>query len=199
MAGKYASIPAVGQMDPTACWAACLSWWLKAVQNTIKSQQEIFSLFVGQGEKQICSSDGQIYPEILREKLGKNYPLFKMLTHDVIPAKLADWLEQGDAVMIGFTTSGGTGHMNVIYDFDPKASTVQAMEPWFPDLKTTRSGGAIFLDDGAKFTGTHASRNLKYYTPLTSGYLFIGCNFGIAKVGPGQSSGSGIVSAKSWF
>ena len=30
---NYKSIPAIGQFDSMACWAACLTWWLKAVKD----------------------------------------------------------------------------------------------------------------------------------------------------------------------
>jgi len=29
MAKNYLHIPAVGQLDAMACWAACLKWWFK--------------------------------------------------------------------------------------------------------------------------------------------------------------------------
>ncbi len=46
MAKNYLAIRPVAQFDPTACWAACLEWWARAMGNrTIITQLNLINLY----------------------------------------------------------------------------------------------------------------------------------------------------------
>ena len=47
MAKDYLSIAAVQQFDPTACWAAALQWWARAIGGrTVVRQLDLLSIYV---------------------------------------------------------------------------------------------------------------------------------------------------------
>jgi hypothetical protein len=45
MAKTYLHIPAVGQLDSMACWAACLKWWYRAAKSIYKSQTKLIAKY----------------------------------------------------------------------------------------------------------------------------------------------------------
>lgn len=42
---KYLKIPAIGQLDMMACWAASLKWWYRAAKHIGKSQRKIIDKY----------------------------------------------------------------------------------------------------------------------------------------------------------
>lgn len=159
---NYKSINPIGQIDPTACWMACLCWWLKAARNQNKRQLDIISLF-----GPIWSNEGTIDAEKLKSEVIKHNAIFKMNIQEIFPNNLEHWADGSLPLLIGFRTPGGTGHMNVIHGFNKETRMVEAMEPWFPNLPIEENDGNPYVLDNAKFTGKHVERNFSYYnSPL---------------------------------
>ena len=167
------SIPAQGQIDPTACWMACLSWWLKAAHNTDMRQIDIMGLFGA-----VWSANGTIDPAALKTVIEKNNAIFKMKIETIFPASLAYYAGGDSPTIIAFQTPGGTGHMNVLYDVTKDYKEIYAMEPWYPEnLDVVHEPGQVpYVSDGKKFTGMHFKRALSYYQTALRGQngLFVG-------------------------
>ena len=174
MAKNYKGIPAIGQFDPTACWMACLSWWLKAAHDKKLRQLDIMGLF-----GPVWTADGTIDPTALKDGIIKNNSIFKMNVESIFPGSLEYWASGDKPTLIGFKTPGGMGHMNVLYNFKKETGKIGAMEPWYPEnlqIVQDTPGDLPYVADGKRFTGMHVNRPLSYYhTPLNgSTGLFIG-------------------------
>lgn len=160
MAKNYKAIAPKGQIDPTACWMACLSWWLKAAHNKSQSQIDIMGSFGA-----IWSSDGTIDATKLIDGVRRNNATFKMYTEEIYPGSLEYWVDGSFPFLIGFKRPGGFGHMNVIHSFNSATKTVEAMEPWYPENLTIidEPGEIPYIEGNKKFTGKHVKRQLSYY------------------------------------
>lgn len=174
-----------GQLDETACWAACLAWWLRVLPDRPSVEQSVFinKLGVGLWNK----VDGTIKPAGLEHLVTKNG--YRMKTARIQPSQLKDYLGYWPLIL-GFTASGGFGHMNVLCGYDSAFGTVDTMEPMYPDpifdsdyqvtdtgaaglsLFTNKSTGAPFVYTGAVRTGL--SFDSFASSPMTSGYFWVG-------------------------
>lgn len=179
MRPNYKAYNAVGQMDSNACWAACLEWWLSALPDRPSiTQIELMGKAHGMWNK-----DGTINPNMLELFVKKNG--LKMHTARVKPKDLKDYMGYWP-LMIGFKSSGGFGHMNVLCGYDPAFDAVDTMEPWYPD-PIFDSGVTGEMVDGVpiyyqangdpyKFSG--ANLHLTYDTygsnPIKGGYFWVG-------------------------
>lgn len=170
---NYKLVPAVGQFDPTACWMASLSWWLRAVHGKKMRQIDIMAMFGA-----VWGANGTIDPVPLKAGIIANNSLFKMQVEEIFPGSLEYWASGSKPTLIGFKTPAGFGHMNVIYGLDAESKKVGAMEPWYPENLQIESppGDLPYINESRKFTGMHVKRPLSYYsTPLDgSSGLFIG-------------------------
>lgn len=128
MDSYYRFFPAEGQIDPSACWAACLRWWMYATKSILKNQQDILSLYD-------CEDDGTISKKVILQIM--NDPQWGMTMEKPVAAggftasKLKKLLAHGP-VYVGFTeTSTRKKHVNIIYDMEivNDKARVAVMEP----------------------------------------------------------------------
>ena len=180
MRPKYSDYTPIGQYDATACWAACLAWWLSAMSDRPStSQLDLLGKASGMWNK-----DGTINPNQLELFVKKNG--FKMHTARIKPKDLKDYLGFWP-LMIAFKAPGGFGHMNVLHNYNAMFDRVDAMEPWYPDpaLDNGYTGmmeGAVpayyskTTGDAFTFEGSHLDRTYNTYgnNPLKGGYFWIG-------------------------
>ena len=125
---SYTAIPSVGQLHGNSCWAACLTWFLKASPGGRPSwtQPEIIKLF-----KNSCMPDGAMYDGAMLEGWAGDSRL-KMATmlFETPDAELDDLPLSQYPVCIAFKHPTGFAHMNVIWrDGD---GHVMCMEPYWP-------------------------------------------------------------------
>ena len=163
----------VGQWkDASACWAACLSWWLGVQDDRLPLTYNHFLMMF----HNVWLRDGSISISGLQQGLRSNDSHFRMHSESILPPRLPDYFGRWP-LMVGFKAPGGFGHMNVLYAYD-QAGTVSAMEPWSPD-----PGDDVDVQDGVmyltkpdfEFRGAYVKRPVSYYqTPVSAGRLFIG-------------------------
>lgn len=180
MRPNYSAYRAVGQTDSNACWAACLEWWLSVLPDRPSiNQSGLITRASGMWNK-----DGTINPDKLELFVKKN--AFKMHTVRAKPKDLINYMGYWP-LLIGFKSSGGFGHMNVLYGYDEEFSAVDTMEPWYPDPMFDSSytsmmaeGLPVYYDKntGAPYVFTGANLHLTYETysnnPLKMGYFWLG-------------------------
>lgn len=124
-----------------ACWAACTSWWLKALGGG-RPQLSQMDLIVQYTKH--CDETGGMPHNYFMNGLAKE-PRFMMKSAYSPTSMFANSpLILGDRpVIIVFTYPqvGGT-HMNVLFDQDKDKRTVTAMEPFhpFPGTDGARTG-----------------------------------------------------------
>ncbi|WP_342359781.1 papain-like cysteine protease family protein [Terrarubrum flagellatum] len=168
--------PPEGQLDPMACWAACLAWWTKATPGvTTRDQLSI----LGSGSGKWTANGG-----ITKQAFMSFFPSQSALRSERIPAaKLEGYIKARPFPMIiGFASGPLGGHVNVIHGLDEDKGVVKVMEPWFPDpeknsaysredIPADQSGTVTTpvyskKTDGStfKFTGQHVTRPISYYT-----------------------------------
>ncbi len=109
---SYRSIPSIGQAHENSCWAACLAWWLKAVQGGRPSwtQAKIMEVY-----RRSLDGDGAMIPEYMVQA-WRNDQRLKMGTMVFkTPYATLDRLPIGPTpVCIAFKHVTGFAHMNVI-------------------------------------------------------------------------------------
>ncbi len=178
------SIPPEGQIDPTACWAACYSWWLKAApEQWPMTQLNVLAAGSGSG---IVTPAGMVDGNKFMTFLSGRHPGLR--SSRIHPGELKPLLAASRLpnfpIIIGFRSSVVGGHVNVIHAFDEKTNAVSVMECWFPDpigdpnYTFSNAGGfPIFSrnSDGApfKFKGAHVTRNLDFYSTRPLGGLLL--------------------------
>lgn len=177
--GNYSGVPAEGQIDATACWAACFTWWLKALPDRPQlSQMTLLGQAAGiwgAGGTMSLSAIKSLY-ERQNAKISCDIVAPSAFNQYIVPSKFPQ--------IVGFQAGPIGGHVNVIHAIDSASSTVTAMEPWFPDPSadpnysfSVAAGLPLFSrkSDGApfRFTGQHVKRPLSYYTsrPLNGNLL----------------------------
>jgi hypothetical protein len=175
-----------GQLDLTACWAACYTWWLKARQ---QSASQLTILNEGMKTGNTVRPDGTIDLEGAMRFLAGRHQGWP--AKNILPGELKDVLAKSKLpdvpILIGFASSVLGGHMNVIHSYDAATGEVSVMEPWHPDPQSDpayvfeivqgqpvcyrRSDGSAF-----KFTGAHVKRPVSYYEsrPLRGRLLIFG-------------------------
>jgi hypothetical protein len=127
MDSYYIYLPAEGQLDPNACWAASLKWWLFAAKTISKTQEDILSSYD-------CYDDGSVSEKTIKSVIDDSrWGMTKkvMTASSLTPSALRKHLDYGP-VYIGYTeTSTYKKHVNVIYDLDSKngVTRVAVMEP----------------------------------------------------------------------
>jgi hypothetical protein len=180
MRPKYGDYTPIGQYDSTACWAACLAWWLSVLADRPStSQLDLIGKASGMWNK-----DGTINPNQLELFVKKNG--FKMHTARIQPKDLKDYMGFWP-LLIAFKAPGGFGHMNVLHNYGWKNSTVDAMEPWYPDPELDSAytsdeydGVPVYTKknsgDPFEFKGAHLHRTYSIYgnNPLKGGYFWVG-------------------------
>lgn len=153
----YKLFPAEGQLDPSACWAACLRWWMYATQSVLRDQQEILALYD-------CNDDGTIDKKVILQII--NDPQWRMKQEKPIAAgsftasKLKKMLAKGP-VYVGYTeTATKKKHVNIIYDMETVngKTNVAVMEP---QARETPDGG---------YEGEHKIKSLREFSVFGTVY-----------------------------
>lgn len=144
MATDYSKLKAEGQFDKFACWAACLSWWLRALGDgkPALSQAQLISEF-----NNLCDDNGALPPSKFKHnvctdarfKISMNFFSVSWYRQQGLPI-----LDLPVIVVYNYPDVGGT-HMNVIFDkqWSPgNIYTYNCMEPYFPmDAKDGKRSG----------------------------------------------------------
>jgi hypothetical protein len=168
MPRDYSGIAAEGQLDATACWAACFAWWLKAAPGrTPKPQIDILKRASG-----LWGSDGTLsWSAVKRFYEGQN----AKITCDTISAPDFDKfvVEENLPLILGHKSGPqGGGHVHVIHAINPATNEITAMEPWSPQPDNSYTlervqGQWVIVNkiDGSpfKFTGAHVKWPPSYY------------------------------------
>lgn len=144
MGTAYEKIPPIGQFDDYSCWAASLSWWLKAVRGgrPALSQSQLIEEF-----SQYCDDNGGMPPRTFRDKVCAD-ARFRLKMTFVTAADLSYYqLDTPKLIVYNYPEAGGT-HMNVVFKsaFDGHAMqvTIGCMEPFYPvDAATGQRRGKI--------------------------------------------------------
>lgn len=129
MATNYLHIPAVGQLDEYACWAACLKWWYKAVKNLKKSQKNLIAKYNYLTDDYGAMSDDAVQYVIVDNDM---YPHMLDSATRFTSAELAGILRWGPVFVAYTESSTQKKHCNVIYellDGNSGAPRVRVMEP----------------------------------------------------------------------
>ncbi|MBX3500086.1 MAG: hypothetical protein KF889_11620 [Alphaproteobacteria bacterium] len=144
---NYKSVPAIGQFDRMACWAACLAWWLKAVKDGRPSwtQSQVISEYDKHTE-----ADGGFNPQTLIDvfkndsRLKISAGVFKTSQYRGRGLPLGD-----KPVMIAYNHPQAGTHMNVL--FGQVNRDVIAMEPYHPYPGKDGQRTGIFVDRNVDF------------------------------------------------
>ncbi len=127
MAKNYLHIPAVGQLDDKACWAASLKWWFRATKSVYKSQKQLIGKYNYLTDEFGAMSISGIESLIDLNKMTKQ--VFWQASQ-FTPDALWQHLQKGP-VFVAFTeTAFNMRHVNVIWDLAGVSNvTVKVMEP----------------------------------------------------------------------
>ena len=151
----YEKLPPIGQFDDYSCWAASLSWWLKAVGGgrPALSQGQLISEF-----SQYCDENGGMPPRTFRDKVCTD-ARFRLKMTFVSSADLSFYdISEPKLIAYYYPEAGGT-HMNVVFKsaFDGSAMsvTVGCMEPFYPiNAATGQRRGKILRRSLTHFINT---------------------------------------------
>jgi hypothetical protein len=129
MANKnYLHIDPVGQLDPFACWAACLKWWLKAKRSISKSQRSIINKY-----EYLTNSDGTMtYDGIEWIIVDNNMYIENHARASTFTSDAVKKLLKFGPIFTAYTeTSLQMSHVNVIYGITGSGNSAQVsvMEP----------------------------------------------------------------------
>jgi hypothetical protein len=168
------SQPPEGQLDATACWAACYAWWLRVTPGQSATSQLII---LGSGASiNVVLPNGTLDLNGAMRFFSSRH--IGMRSSQINPGELKGLLSQSKLpdfpILIGYASSIMGGHMNVIHSIDTDKYLVSVMDPWFPDPSSNPNyelvnafGAPMFANkkDGSPFTfkGTHVTRPIGYY------------------------------------
>jgi hypothetical protein len=177
-AGGMSGVSPEGQIDATACWAACLAWMTRATPGaTNTSQFAILTANAGKFGVSGTISKNDLMTANAAGVLLKRRQIPPNELEPIIRAKVFP-------LLVGFASGPMSGHCNMLHAFEDAGAGVVAMEPWFPDPSrdpnfemTNVSGTIVFTNKttGAPFafTGTHIRRPMSYYTSKPLGGAFV--------------------------
>lgn len=164
---NYLHIPAIGQIDPTLCWAASLSWWLKAAKSRNIPQETLRDRHY-----QMWDDDGTLSDQAMKDLITDNR--YGMKLHQFLnattltSATLQQHLEKGPVYIAYKEASSLKKHVNVILgcrDIDGTAWVV-AMEP-----QSQAKMDEFNLPSGV-YNGKHEAKKLSEFN--TIGTIFMG-------------------------
>lgn len=128
MAKNYLHIPAVGQLDAMACWAACLKWWYKAAKSITKSQTKLIDKY-----NYLTDEYGAMQPSEIEQIIVDNNMYIEVHDNarDFTPEVVKQRLSYGPLYVAFTETSSHGRHVNVIYGISGTGSSarVSVMEP----------------------------------------------------------------------
>jgi len=126
----YTQTKAIGQFDKNSCWAACLSWWLKAVGDGRPALSQLN--LIAEFDKYCDPDTGGLSPKAFKDVVSKDARFKMSMSYFTASKFVGAGLPIGDTpiiVIYNYPTIGGT-HMNVV--FEKRDGTVNCMEPYFP-------------------------------------------------------------------
>lgn len=180
MRPDYRHMQPEGQLDETACWAACLAFWLRVLPDRPSvSQQQLLKLGSG-----MWNYDGTMNPSAIERLVVKQG--YRMKCMKIQQSQLIDYMGHWP-LLLGFTASGGFAHMNVLVGYSMGSDTVDPMEPMYPDpifdsdytvmdsgnkvpLFYNKATGQPFQYTGAVRTGLSRTS----FSPMKGGTYWIG-------------------------
>lgn len=157
MAKNYLHIPAIGQLDAMACWAACLKWYLIAARSIKKSQRKLIDKY-----NYLTDEWGAMQPPEIEQIIVDCNMYIEVLNNprDFTAEVVAQRLNYSPLFVAYTESSSQTRHVNVIYGImDSGANArVRVMEPQArenPDLTWKGEHQVKFLSDFNKFGTVH--------------------------------------------
>lgn len=154
MAKNYLHIPAVGQLDDKACWAACLKWWYRATKSVTKSQRKLIDKY-----NYLTDEWGAMGYASMERLIERNH-MTKEVFHNAsqfTPDALWKHLKKGP-VFVAFTeTQYAMKHVNVVYDMAGISSvSLYVMEP------------QAFEKPDLSYAGEHTIKNINQFNQMGS-------------------------------
>ena len=157
MGSRYRYVGAVGQEDKNACWAACLSWWLKATNKRRIEQWEIMDDDAYSDFWDVEGSSGTISREgLLSIMKDPRWGMVHQVVErgsDLTSAVVEAHLNFGPIYVGYYDVVVGGNHVNIIYDISGAAG--------YPQVKIMEPAGYRKRDGSYK--GKHLERGLTYY------------------------------------
>lgn len=160
---NYQSVKPIGQIDNYACWAACLSWWTKAMNRANKKTQiELIKIY---DNGLLTDGNGAIMPSALESYV---FPAFNLKLQKVNKDDLVFYQFKEPTIMIFRNPAVGGLHMNVVFDSRAEVTQgqygeatalpgVTTMEPYYP-----------YNVGNGKRTGVFLFRPFSYFTQAES-------------------------------
>ena len=148
-----------GQVHSNACWAASITWWLKAMALELRrlpdEQNKLLAEF-----NNYAILGGGVRTEGIR-KIVESAKV-RMYLQYVTPSSLKNdfYFSSPSIIIYNYPQAGGT-HMNVI--FDQQGDTVMCMEPFYP----------LIADKNGERKGAYFRRPLSFFA--NSPEIGIGC------------------------
>ena len=136
MANNYYLVPAEGQLDNMACWAACLKWWFRAAKSVKKSQRKLIDKY-----NFLTDEWGAMTNNAMEQLIALN-GMRKQVYYDAryfTVGELNRHLVKGP-VYVAFTERSSSGrHVNVIHGVgtslhDPQVAVMEPQDDELPDL-----------------------------------------------------------------
>ena len=123
---NYLHIPAIGQLDAMACWAACLKWWFKAAKSITKSQKKLIAKY-----NYLTDEYGGMQPSEIEQIIIDNNMYIEVHDNarDFTAAVVKDRLRFGPLYVAFTETSTQKKHVNVIHGITEDGARVTVMEP----------------------------------------------------------------------
>lgn len=158
MAKMYSHIPAVGQLDAMACWAACMKWYLKAVRSVNKTQRSIIDKYIG-----LTDEYGAMQPDEIIQVIVDNDMYIEVhdRASDFTAQVVAQRLTYSPLYVAYTESSTQTKHVNIIYSLIDSGSNprVRVMEPQFK------------VNDDLSWRGAHQIKPLSEFNRFGSVYF----------------------------
>jgi hypothetical protein len=157
MTKNYLHIPAIGQLDAMACWAACLKWYYKAARSITKSQRKLIDKY-----NYLTDEWGAMQPSEIEQIIVDCNMYIEV--HDKASDFTAEVVAQRlsySPLYVAYTESSSqTRHVNVIYGIMGAGANarVKVMEPQArenPDLTWTGEHQVKFLSEFNRFGSVH--------------------------------------------
>lgn len=162
----YSNTPAIGQIDPTLCWAACLSWWMKAVKRIEVKQTTLRDRHYKMWDDDGTLSDQAMMKLIRNKRYGMTFDSFINAT-TFTAESLQEHLDYSPVYVAYTETSSQTKHVNVIYGLTGTGGSAQVsvMEPQdSPILDDTGF-------DSGEYNGKHTTKPLSEFNTFGSVYV----------------------------
>lgn len=163
---NYLNIPAVGQIDPTLCWAASMKWWLKAVWKVSIKQSKLRDRHYMIWDDDGTMSDTAIQSLINDARYGMKLHTYSTASSLTI-ADLQTHLSKSPVYIAYTETSSMKKHVNVLYEVVGSGATarVAAMEPQSSAIPDDTG------NDSGVYIGKHETKFLSDFNSFGSIYL----------------------------